>query len=604
MAELGSPQPPTIPASADPLIDTTDTRPPARPGPETVSRFLLITIGEGAQSGPLNPFQLHRAVSRFGEASRVAKRSDGKVEVEMATPESAQRLLSLRALCLQTKRGTETVPVTVCAHPTKGLAVGVITAPELKDVEEEEIQEELRDQGIQKVRRLQRRDGDVSVPSDSLVLTFSQENLPSKIRIAWRNAAVRPYAPYPLRCFRCQAYGHIASRCRGQERCARCSSLGHCSASCKASPKCTCGGDHEVWSRDCPKLQAEKRRARERVSGARTAAPPPSDGTTPAIERPVQNTGTPAAPYRSALLRRRHPPQEAPTPHPPVPAITAESRVQDCMQLTVRQFLTLLSDSHRATQSAEAASATTNDVGVQCSISDMLHRQAQTDPADEQPVPPRRDAAVQCALEAPTAPPVHPPQNRRPPARESVKDGVRHEECAGQTRDAKRVRFAQQVGETKRPPHPDTAPGSDSDSEDERPTGTGFAAISSPPPVSVPSGSHPVRPPPSMAPPLPRQRPLPAPPPSAASEGAAPPMTPVSASGRMVPPSAPERPTKRVLPAEFSPTGDGSPRTRQSSSSGVRLTLVDGKGKPAKQRITFKEPTSRSPASSDWEELF
>ena len=178
MAELGSPQPPTIPASADPLIDTTDTLPPARPGPETVSRFLLITIGEGAQSGPLNPFQLHRAVSRFGEASRVAKRSDGKVEVEMATPEGAQRLLSSRALCFQTKRGTETVPVTVCAHPTKGLAVGVITAPELKDVEEEEIQEELRDQGIQKVRRLQRRDGDVSVPSDSLVLTFSQEKPP------------------------------------------------------------------------------------------------------------------------------------------------------------------------------------------------------------------------------------------------------------------------------------------------------------------------------------------------------------------------------------------------------------------------------------------
>ena len=237
----------------------------------------------------------------------------------MATLEGAQRLLSSRALCLQTKRGTETVPVTVCAHPTKGLAVGVITAPELKDVEEEEIQEELRDQGIQKVRRLQRRDGDVSVPSDSLVLTFSQENLPSKIRIAWRNAAVRPYAPYPLRCFRCQAYGHIASRCRGQERCARCSSLGHSSASCKASPKCTCGGDHEVWSRDCPKLQAEKKRARERVSGTRTAAPPPSDGTTPAIERPVQNTGTPATPYRSALLRRKHPPQEAPTPHPPVP---------------------------------------------------------------------------------------------------------------------------------------------------------------------------------------------------------------------------------------------------------------------------------------------
>ena len=60
-------------------------------------------------------------------------------------------------------------------------------------------------------------------------------------------------------------------------------------------------------------------------------------------------------------MRGRHPPQETPTPHPPV---TSESRVWDCMNLTVRQFLTLLSDSRRATQRSEAANTATNDVGM------------------------------------------------------------------------------------------------------------------------------------------------------------------------------------------------------------------------------------------------
>ena len=132
MAEPGSPQVPTIPASADPLIDTTDTRPPARSRPETVSRFLIITIDDSTQSTPLNPFQLHRAVCRLGKASRVTFREDGKVEVEMETTEGAQKLLSSDALFYDSKRGTGTVSIQVSAHPTKGFAMSVITAPDLE----------------------------------------------------------------------------------------------------------------------------------------------------------------------------------------------------------------------------------------------------------------------------------------------------------------------------------------------------------------------------------------------------------------------------------------------------------------------------------------
>ena len=268
------------------------------------------------------------------------------------------------------------------------------------------------------------------------------------------------------------------------------------------------------------------------------------------------------------------------------------------MNLTVRQFLTLLSDSRRATQRSEAANTATNDVGVQCSISDMVHRPVQTDPADDQPVPSRRDAAVQCALEVPTAASAHLPQNRCPSAEESVMAAQRREERERQARDVKRVCLTQRTTESKRPPDPRTS-GLGSGSEAGRSSGTGTQAASLTPPVAAPSRPRPhlLRPSSPMAPPPP-------PPQSAASEGAAQPMTPASAPGRMGPPYAPERPIKRNLPAEFSPTGDGSPRTRQSSAIGGRSTSADGRVRPAKARITFRDATSRSTASSDWEELF
>ena len=75
------------------------------------------------------------------------------------------------------------MPITVRQHPTKGFATGVITVPDLEDIDEEDILEELRDQVVQMVRRLQRRENANTVPSDTFVL--SHETLPANVRFAW-----------------------------------------------------------------------------------------------------------------------------------------------------------------------------------------------------------------------------------------------------------------------------------------------------------------------------------------------------------------------------------------------------------------------------------
>ncbi|GFU16341.1 uncharacterized protein TNCV_4231861 [Trichonephila clavipes] len=70
---------------------------------------------------------------------------------------------------------------------------------------------------------------------------------------------IRPYIPNPLRCFKCQRFGHSQTSCRGQLTCSRCASVGHASTDCNLEPKCVnCLQPHPSDSKICPKWKIEK----------------------------------------------------------------------------------------------------------------------------------------------------------------------------------------------------------------------------------------------------------------------------------------------------------------------------------------------------------
>ncbi|KAF8816241.1 hypothetical protein BYT27DRAFT_7029602, partial [Phlegmacium glaucopus] len=61
----------------------------------------------------------------------------------------------------------------------------------------------------------------------------------------------------PIRCNRCQEYGHIRASCKNPEVCAHCASSDHPTANCPpAHPAhcCSCGptSSHPSYSRTCP----------------------------------------------------------------------------------------------------------------------------------------------------------------------------------------------------------------------------------------------------------------------------------------------------------------------------------------------------------------
>ena len=63
---------------------------------------------------------------------------------------------------------------------------------------------------------------------------------------------MRPYEKAPLRCFRCQEYGHVAAVCRGEKRCGRCGE-GECGKECEKQVKCLhCEGKHYAGSAQSP----------------------------------------------------------------------------------------------------------------------------------------------------------------------------------------------------------------------------------------------------------------------------------------------------------------------------------------------------------------
>ncbi|GBO15309.1 hypothetical protein AVEN_52684-1 [Araneus ventricosus] len=122
--------------------------------------------------------------------------------------------------------------VTVSPHATLNCSKGVITCGKLLNVPTEEILKELQGQVVRHVRRISiRRDGQL-LNTKHLILTFDSAKLPENIKAGYMRLSVRTYIPNPLRCFKCQRFGHSKTSCRGTLTCARCAEVGHESTDC------------------------------------------------------------------------------------------------------------------------------------------------------------------------------------------------------------------------------------------------------------------------------------------------------------------------------------------------------------------------------------
>ncbi|GFX68940.1 uncharacterized protein TNCV_682991 [Trichonephila clavipes] len=208
-------------------------------------RFLLLALPNNEISNK-SPFAVHKALIRIGgEPTSVKRLRSGDLLIE--TNSAIQRKSFLLAKTFLNS------PLIVTPHKFLNSCRGVISEPDLLTTSESEILDGFSDQGVIQVRRITIKKNTTVFPTKHLILTFNSPNLPTSIKAGYLNCKIRPYIPNPLRCFKCQKFGHSQTSCPGQLTCSRCASVVPQTGLC-----INCSEPHPSDSKFCPKWKIEK----------------------------------------------------------------------------------------------------------------------------------------------------------------------------------------------------------------------------------------------------------------------------------------------------------------------------------------------------------
>ena len=210
-------------------------------------------LGRGPGFRNISPMALSRGISKdlVGMVGKTVVLKDGGLLLEVCSAEMLRKLLNISPLVICDVRCFAYTPddmVTVR---------GVIHNIPMDQSPEEltlnlEAQVSSKDIFIMKASRIL---NSFKKPTTAVTLTFFGDLLPDCVRISRSNfyIPVSAYITPPLRCFKCQRYGHTSNRCKNVERCARCADH-HPSGQCHSETfRCAnCLASHTARSARCP----------------------------------------------------------------------------------------------------------------------------------------------------------------------------------------------------------------------------------------------------------------------------------------------------------------------------------------------------------------
>lgn len=211
-------------------------------------RFLVVKRTEGDFTR-VNPFIIEKSIYSFaGSPKNIRKIKDGLL-IETTSAAQSRRLLELKKL--------SEFSVEVTPHQSLNTSRGVIYCPDLLNCSIEDLLEGLKDQNVIEIKRIKvRKEGNL-VDSPNHILTFNNPVLPKRVKAAFYSLQVRLYVPPPMRCFRCQKFGHTSLRCSGEQVCV-CGKPLHEGRPCEEPLSCVnCLGSHSARSRNCPTYKQE-----------------------------------------------------------------------------------------------------------------------------------------------------------------------------------------------------------------------------------------------------------------------------------------------------------------------------------------------------------
>ena len=209
-------------------------------------RFLFLEGTNPEKSlWDMSPFMIQKCIQVISTEIKITNTRSGLI-LECSRQHQSRQLLKMTLL--------HTTPVKVTPHRSMNTCQGIIRCPEVNRMSEEELLKELSiKNNIIQVKRFKRKIDGQLMPTNTLLLTFGTPKLPRNVLVAYLSKRVEPFIPNPLRCFRCQKFGHNQKVCRGIKRCGKCNEIDHDEETCPNEACCgNCGGKHLARDKLCP----------------------------------------------------------------------------------------------------------------------------------------------------------------------------------------------------------------------------------------------------------------------------------------------------------------------------------------------------------------
>ena len=211
---------------------------------ENWPRFLLVqSVNPDHPITKLSPFTIHQGIKGLAGTPRtVCRLRSGDFLIEVTKRGQAEGLLRSTMLA--------DIPIKVVPHRSLNTSKGIIRSFDLRESGEAELKQNLVDQGVTDVRRMTVMHDGQRHNTNTSVLTFGQPSHPTSVKCAYLNIKVETFIPNPLRCYKCQRFGHHKFNCRRNATCARCGEEGHEDSSCSQPEKCiNCQDSHSAYSK-------------------------------------------------------------------------------------------------------------------------------------------------------------------------------------------------------------------------------------------------------------------------------------------------------------------------------------------------------------------
>jgi len=172
--------------------------------------------------------------------------------VTCTNPQQAKTLMS----CSQLNDGKISTHILTTLRQPVGPKRVVYNVP--LDIRKVETLEYLQPQ-VKFMKRFQYKPaGEIELHDSTTVLLHFISEFPSEVRVGYLIFKTRPYISKPLRCFKCNRLGHVASHCKGKESCSKCGEQHSWTVCPSTALNCpNCHGKHAANDKSCPRYKQE-----------------------------------------------------------------------------------------------------------------------------------------------------------------------------------------------------------------------------------------------------------------------------------------------------------------------------------------------------------